>query len=384
MANLIQFQTSKPLTLGVEVELQLVDPESFDLSPAAVQILNGEEGNEIKAELFQSMLEVNTPICVNAFEVQSCLLATLKRVLIKSDKAGVRVCSAGTHPFADYRERLLYPDKRYTELLERKQWIARRLQIFGLHVHVGMRDGDHAIQMNNALLHYLPVLLALSASSPYCEGEDTMLASSRTTFFESSPVAGHPCLVNNWEEFVDLVAKMRNAGAISSLKDVWWDIRPSPSFGTLEIRICDSPPTLSEICSLTALIHALCIYIDQQISAGRRFAPPPLWILRENKWRAARHGREAKIILTEDGLTQEISELMGLLIDELAPIIQQQGYEYFLAPYKNLSGKDAPYVRQKAVYQRSHGDLRAVVRSLSEEFERDIAKMRLSPVRRAL
>lgn len=384
MPNSIQFRESIPLTLGVELELQLIDPETYDLIPAALPILKAIGSAQVKAELFQSMLEVNTPICANAFEVQSTLLSTLKSVLSEADQLGVLVCSAGTHPYADYRERLLYPDERYTKLFERKQWIARRLQIFGLHVHVGMRNGDHAIQMNNALLHYLPLLLSISASSPFCEGEDTMLASSRTTFFESSPVAGHPCLVNDWDDFCEVVTSMRNAGAIGSLKDVWWDIRPSPDFGTIEIRICDSPPTLSEICSLTALIHSLCIYIDKQILSGRRFAPPPLWILRENKWRAARYGREASLIVNAAGESLAADQMLRSLIEELKLIITEQSYDYLLQPYKNLEKREAPYERQRRIYATSHGDLTSVVKDLVREFERDILKMRLFPGRRVI
>jgi carboxylate-amine ligase len=354
----------------VEVEIQLLDENTFDLKPSSLAILPSFDGNpRVKAELFQSMLEINTGICRNAHEVHLDLSGTFSEVQDRCRALGIRIASAGTHPFARYHDRVLFPASRYKDLIQRNQWIARRLMIFGLHVHVGMRSGEHAIQMNNALLHYLPMFLSLSASSPYWHGEDTELASSRITFFEALPTGGHPCHFSNWEEYERLYQRLVRSKSITSPKDIWWDVRPSPEYGTLEIRICDGSPTLSETVSLTALIHSLAAYIDRQLEEGRRFRPPPDWILRENKWRAARHGVNASFILNEEGLTASMTSMLDDLLRELAPVVDEFGYQSHLLLLRELVERGPSYCRQRRVAQMSDGNLLTVVGHLAEEFE---------------
>jgi carboxylate-amine ligase len=364
------FAPSEPLTLGVEVEIQILDEQTLDLKPMSPTILNEFQGDKskLKAELFQSMLEINTGICRDAHDVRRDLAATTEEVKTLCERLGLRIASSGTHPFANYSKRIIYPAERYRELIDRNQWIARRLVIFGLHVHIGMRDGDHAILMNNALLHYLPLLLALSASSPFWHGEDTELASSRITFFEALPTGGHPCAVSSWEDFLRIYNNLLKSGAIRSPKDIWWDIRPSPSFGTLEIRICDGPATLAETTALTALIHALAIHIDKQIADGRRFLPPPDWILRENKWRASRHGLEASQIVTGEGDTQSLRDVLATLFQELNPIADECGYLTHFRFLESLFERGASYERQRRIARETNGDLLKVVDLNCREF----------------
>ena len=368
----LTFNSNKTISIGVEVELQLVDPSTGDLIPVGKQVLEGVTGEasaRVKSEIFQSMLEIDTPICADAHEAGASLRSSLAAVAKVANENGVQVMMAGTHPFAKYTERLLTPEGRYFSLVDRNQWISRRLQIFGLHVHLGMRDGDHAIAMNNALCHYLPILLALSASSPYWHSEDTGLASSRITFFEAIPTGGHPYLLRNWAEFEDLVHKLTVSRSIISLKDLWWDIRPSVGYGTIEIRIADCPPTIREVEAIVALLHMLAEFIDAEILSGRKFAPPPEWILRENKWRASRHGVNADLIVNAEGLSVPFPEVWRDLCKSLSPQITRFGYQRQTEFLQMLIQRGPSYQRQR---RHASSDLRDVVKHLIRENKNDL------------
>lgn len=373
MSELVFVPGQEPLTIGAEIELQLLGRESLDLVGASPDILKRMKGStKVHAELFRSMLEINSGICKDVHELGRDLRASAEDVRAVARDLGVRLAAAGTHPFALYNERRIFPAERYRDLIDRNQWIARRLMIFGLHVHVGMRDGEHAIRMNNALLHYLPLLLALSASSPYWHGEDTELASSRITFFEAMPTGGHPCFVQSWTEFEELYARLRKTEAVRSMKDIWWDVRPSPGYGTLEVRICDGLPTVRETLAVAALIHALTHFIDDQLVAGRTFAPPPPWIYRENKWRASRHGIEAMLIINPEGDIGPCREILEHLFETLAPKVAQLGYEAQIQDLRTGLAKGLSYQRQRRIADaHPEAPMPAVAAALADEFESD-------------
>lgn len=368
----LEFSKNPKLSLGVEIELQLIDPITGNLKPVGAYILKELRGDDyathIKSELFQSMLEIDTPICQNAFEVGESLRHSLDLVRKVAFQNDAQIMMAGTHPFAHYAERQLTPDGRYFSLVDRNKWIARRLQIFGLHVHVGMRDGEHAIAMNNALCHYLPILLALSASSPYWHRDDTGLASCRITFFESIPTGGHPYLLNSWKEFEELVERLIYSQSITSLKDLWWDIRPNIEYGTIEVRIADCPPTIKEVEAIVALVHTLAVFIDSEISGGRRFSPPPEWILRENKWRASRHGVQCDLITDLKGTSVPFLNAWNELRSSSETKWKQLGYEPFISFLDCLIEKGPSYQRQRL---HSDGGIDAVIRHLVRENAND-------------
>lgn len=358
------------MSVGVELELQLLDPETLDLTPVAPRLLERLAGEKrVKPEIFQSMLEVNTGICANAAEVRRDLSATLARLREVCRAEGVLLASAGSHPFAVHRERLLYPAERYVELVDRNRWIARRLMIFGLHVHLGMRDGPRAWQVLNGLLYYLPHLLACSASSPFWQGNDTGLASSRITIFEALPTAGHPCTFADWASFERFYDALVASRAVRSIKDIWWDIRPHPDYGTVEIRICDEPPTLRETTALVALAHALAAWLDSRAEEGETFAPPPDWMIRENKWRASRWGLDADFVVDEAGRTEPARRCIDRLVAELMPVAQRQGGASELAAVEGMLSRPS-YVRQREVLELE-GNLAAVARAIAAEFESD-------------
>ena len=369
----LQFNHSPTMTLGVELELQLLDWRTFDLCPAAPRILEkvGGESARIKPEIFQSMIEINTGICRNIAEVRRDLSGSLAQLRVACDALGVELASGGSHPFADYATRLLYPSDRYRYLIERNQWLARRLLIFGLHVHVGMRDGNHAIAMMNAIGPYLGHVLALSASSPFWFGEETGLASTRVTIFESVPTAGTPPTFSDWAAFEAFYDKMIASRSITSMKDLWWDVRPSPSFGTLEIRICDGPQTLGEILALVSLLQVLLEHFDDRYRAGESFPPPPSWLLRENKWRAARHGVDADILVDFAATARPLRSELDRLLAELLATSTRCGCAVELATIVHMLEKGCGYERQRALYKESRS-LGAVASLLVNELRHDL------------
>jgi len=365
---MIEFKTNGHLTLGVEIEVQLLDPETYDLKPVAYDLFALTEGNDrIKPEIFQSMAEVTTGICKDVHEAESDLRGSFSILKEAAHRVGARIATTGTHPFARYNERKLFSLERYEQLIDRNQWIARRLMIFGLHVHIGMRDGDTAIRFNNFFLHFVPHLLALTSSSPFWQGEDTGLASSRATIFESCPTAGHPCRLNNWEEFSDLCKNLIRARAIASHKDLWWDIRPSPDFGTIEIRVCDGLATLDETMAIVAFVHLLAHWYELHADYDKEHPAPYMWMMRENKWRAARYGLTADIIVDNDHEPIPLKEDIESWLIELEPLAKIQGYGPYLHKLRSMMRGGTSAERQRRVFEAT-GSLREVAKHNADEF----------------
>ena len=278
----IEFNSSPGPSLGVEVELELVDRQTGELVSAATDILTelGEghpkdEHPKAKHELFECTIEIITGICGTVAEARADLSETLAEVRAAADRRGLDLMCSGTHPYSKWEDQEVSEDPRYHQLLEEMEWTAQRLQIFGVHFHVGVRHGERVVAIANALAGYIPHLLALSASSPYWEGRDTGLASSRSKVFEGLPTAGLPEQLDDWAEFEHFMETLVSAGAITTIREVWWDIRPHPDFGTVELRMCDGIPTLREVAALAALSQCLVTWLDQR-SDGGRGAPAPV------------------------------------------------------------------------------------------------------------
>jgi carboxylate-amine ligase len=274
---------------------------------------------------------------------------------------------AGTHPFTDWQSQLISPKERYLQLVERMQWLARRLQIFGVHVHVGVRSPEKVIPIVNALCQYVPHFLALSASSPFWVGCDTGLASSRTKVFESMPTAGLPYQLSGWDEFETYMETLISTNSIESVREVWWDVRPHPGFGTVELRICDGLPTLDEIGAVAALSQCLVEQFDSQLDRGYTLPTPASWILRENKWRAARYGLDADIVVDEKGTVRPVRQAILDLVEDLTPTAKRLGCAAELADVERVLAVGASYQRQRAVAAADGGSLQAVVDSLLAE-----------------
>lgn len=363
-------RNSEILTLGVEMEIQLLDNETLKLKPIAPEILDELKNDKIIKEMFRSTLEVITGISRNVQEVHDDLYKSLLLVKLAGHSKQVCFAGTGTHPMADYNNRILSATERYHELLDRNQWLIRRMAVYGLHVHIGMAGGDECIRFNNFFLYFIPHLIALSASSPFWKCLDTGLSASRPTVYEAHPTSGIPYLVNNWDEFNNLYQKLVNTGSIESVKDIWWDLRPSPALGTLEIRICDGPATMLELESIVAWIHLLSHWFQDN---GDKFflkntMLPQQWILRENKWRTIRHGTSANLIDHKTLETYKLSDRIMHWLELLDPYIEKLGYQKYASCVKDILQKGNSSERQRRVMAR-HNDIRQVVEFNIKEFE---------------
>lgn len=370
----IPFTSSPRSSLGVEWELELVDTGTRQLRSAASDLLGelsapygGEEHPKAKHELLESCVEVITGICQTVAEAEADLAATVAEVAEAAERRGLSLMCSGTHPISDWADQTISPNPRYTALIERCQWMARQLQIFGVHVHVGIRAPEKAIPIVNALTGYIPHFLALSASSPYWIGTDTGLASSRSKVFEGLPTAGLPYQLTGWDQFEAFMETLISAKTIESIREVWWDIRPHPGFGTVELRICDGLPTLHEIGMVAALSQCLVETFNTQLDRGYTLPTPKGWVLRENKWRAARYGLEADVILDDAGGTVPVRDALEELVADLGPVSERLGCAEELGRVRGVLAGGASYQRQRAVAAAHGGDLTAVVDALIEE-----------------
>ena len=242
------------------------------------------------------------------------LQQTLAFVQKAGDELGVDLYCAGTHPFAQWSSQLLTPGHRYEELIARTQWWGRQMLIWGVHVHVGVRRREHVLPIISPLLNQFPHLQALSASSPIWAGTDTGYASNRAMMFQQLPTAGLPFQFERWEEFEAFVHDQKKTGVIDHINEIRWDIRPSPHLGTVEVRVCDGIPTVRELRSIVALIHCLVVDLEERLEAGEALPTMPPWHVQENKWRAARYGLDAEIILdaecNERLVTDDLDDLL--------------------------------------------------------------------------
>lgn len=373
----IQFNASERSSLGVEVELEIVDRQTRELASAASSILDevgaghpGGEHPKAKHELFECTVEIITGICATVAEARDDLQRTLKEVSGPAERRGLGLLCSGTHPFSDWHDQQVSPDPRYHRLVDEMQWLARRMQIFGVHFHVGVRSAEKSIAIANALTAYIPHFLALSASSPYWHGRDTGLASSRSKVFENLPTAGLPYRMDGWREFEEFMGTLVNANAITSIREVWWDIRPHPDFGTVELRICDGIPTLGEVAGLAALAQSLVEWLDGRFDAGQALPVPREWTVRVNKWRAARYGVDAEIIGDDQGTSVPLRQAVRLLVEELSPVAARLGCLDELQSNLRLLDTGPSYLRQRRVLAAG-GSYLDVVDSLVREMETD-------------
>jgi carboxylate-amine ligase len=373
----IPFTSSPRSSLGVEWELELVSRESRELTSGASDILGelkggAEEHPKAKHELLESCIEVITGVCTTVGEAEADLRETVAEVSAAAAKRDLSVMCSGTHPFTDWATQDISPNPRYAKLIEDMQWLARRLQIFGVHVHVGVRSPEKAIPIVNALTAYVPHLLSLSASSPYWVGTDTGLASARSKVFEGLPTAGLPYQLSGWDDFERFMETLISASTISTVREVWWDVRPHPNFGTVELRICDGLPTLYEIGCVAAMSQCLVEMLNSQIDKGYTLPMPKSWTVRENKWRAARYGVDAQVILDEQGATGPLRVAIEELVDELMPYAERLGCTEELARARKILEVGPSYQRQRAAAAAADGNLKAVVDLLVEEMRDEV------------
>ncbi|MGI8695697.1 MAG: glutamate--cysteine ligase [Mycobacteriales bacterium] len=371
----IDFTPSERASLGVEWELELVDKATRQLSSGSTRIFDAitppglDEHPKAKHELLQSCVEVITGVSGTVREACADLAGTVREVMGAAEPLGLGVMCSGTHPLTDWTTQQVTDSPRYAALIERTQWLARQLQIFGVYVHVGVRSPDKAIPIVNALLAYIPHFLALSASSPYWIGSDTGLASYRSKVFEALPTAGLPYQLSGWDEFERYMDVLISTSTIETIREVWWDIRPHPTFGTVELRICDGISRLDEIAAVAAIAQCLVHRFDTEIDRGYTLPTPRAWIVRENKWRAARYGLDARIVVDSTGSVVSVRDSIADLVEDLAPTARRLDCEDELRSALSILRNGASYERQRRVAADHGGDLAAVVDALQRDME---------------
>ena len=361
------FKSAGFLTLGAEVEAQLLDAETLNLKPFAKEILQKTSDDKIKKEFFLSTIEANTAKQQNVHDINKDLEESLNKISLAAEQSNTKVATTGCHPFSKYSDCIIYPSERYSELIDRNQWMTRRMTVYGLHIHLGMKSGDECINYINFFLRFIPHLIALSASSPYWQGDDTGLASCRPTTYEALPTAGLPYRFNSWAEFEHLYNSLKSYKSLNSINDLWWDIRPSPKFGTLEIRICDGVATLSETAAIIAFVHLLAHWFSDNSDWMTSLSRTDHWILRENKWRAIRHGLEAEIITNPLSPSKLLRDEIIEWVNKLKPYAVKLGYETYLYDIVKICTHGNSSTRQRKVFERT-GSLIEVVKYNIAEF----------------
>jgi glutamate---cysteine ligase / carboxylate-amine ligase len=364
-------------TLGIEEEYQTVDPETRDLrSHIHAEII--EKGKlvlqeRVKAEMHQSVVEVGTSVCANIKDAKVELKKLRRNMIRLSRENGLRLASAGTHPFADWRVQEVYPDDRYKNIVEDMQLVARANLIFGLHVHVGIEDRETAIHMMNHARYFVPHLLALSTNSPFWLGMNTGLHSYRCKVFDKFPRTNMPDFFPSWGEYDNYIKLLIKTNSIDNAKKIWWDIRPHPFFNTIEFRVCDIPMRVDETIALAALIQATVVKLYKLHESNQGFRLYRRSLLMENKWRAARYGINGKLIdfgkQTEVPERELIEEYLAFVDDVVDELGSREEVEYIRTIMKTGTGAD----RQLQVYQDT-GDMKAVMDYIIEETEVGVGK----------
>ena len=322
MPNLTFTHNDAP-TIGVELELQIVDADTYALSNSIEKILAKipeSLSGQVKPELMQCYLEINTGICKTVRDAGNDLRGKLEDLEQVTDPLGLKLFWAATHPFSSWREQQITVNDRYFRLVELMQDVARRLVTFGLHIHIGVDTGDKAIMICDRMLRHLPLLLALSSNSPFWEGRNTGLCSNRSKIMEGLPTAGLPRQMRNWSEYVWLINHLVDTGFINTIREIWWDIRPHHTFGTVEIRVCDMPARLDHVLAITALVQCLVQAISYEIEEGTFQSEYHPMMVEQNKWRATRFGADARLVDSSDSYKQHsVQEMTDKLIELLLP-----------------------------------------------------------------
>ena len=377
----IDFASSRQSTLGVEWELALVDAETGELASVAKEVLRGvaakhpelnedDEHPHIKQELLLNTVELVTGICNTVAEAKADLSSSLAAVRDVTDPMGVEIFCAGSHPFSPPQLQPVTDKERYAKLIDRTQWWGRQMVIYGVHVHVGLDSRDKVLPVLDGLVNYFPQFQALSASSPFWGGEDTGYASQRALMFQQLPTAGLPFQFASWEDFESYAQDMFTTGVIDSLSEIRWDIRPVPHFGTIEMRICDGLASLEEVGAIAALTQCLVDEFSTTLDNGGTIPTMPPWHVQENKWRAARYGLDAIIILDAAGNEQLVTDHIRETVARLEPVAVKLGCTAELADVLKIIDRGSGYQRQRRVAAEHGGDLRAVVLDLVQQMRK--------------
>ncbi len=356
-------------TVGVEEEFQIIDPATWELRSHVSQLIASGAptlGDQIKQEMHQSIVEVGTRVCGDISELRHEIIRIRGELAYAAERVGLTVAAAGTHPFAEWTEQLISPGERYENIVHELQQLARSLLIFGLHVHVGMPDKQTTIDIMNAARYFLPHLLALSTSSPFWAGRDTGLKSYRTAIFRRFPRTGVPDHFGSWGEYEGYINLLVDLHSIDNGKKIWWDLRPHPTFGTLEFRVCDVPTRADETICLAALMQAIIVKLHKLYTKNMGFRLYRRTLIEENKWRASRWGIDGDLIdfgkraeVPMRALALELLEFVDDVVDELG---SREEVSYIHTILRDGTSAD----RQLRVFRETNS-LQAVVQHVVQE-----------------
>jgi len=370
-------------TIGVEEEFQIIDPETCELRSHVMQLVSAASPDileQVKGEMHQSIVETGTRICDSVGDLRVEMHRTRGELVAAAERAGLQVAASGTHPFSSWIDQVISPGERYQNIVEELQQLARSLLIFGMHVHVAMPDKQTTIDMMNMVRYFLPHLLALSTSSPFWMGRNTGLKSFRTTVFRRFPRTGVPEQFESWsayENFINLLVKLN---CIDNGKKIWWDVRPHPTFGTLEFRMCDVTTKVEEAVAIAALTQAIIVKLHRLYTSNMSFRLYRRALIEENKWRAARYGIEGKLIDFGKEAEVPMRELAAELLEFVDDVIDDLGSRSAVEYVHTILNEGTSAERQLRVYEQT-GDLKAVVRHLVDETRGGVTQPRISSAR---
>lgn len=347
-------------TIGLEEELMIVDGENYDLVNAIESLLEEASEGEIKPELMESVLEIATKPCADTTEAGQQLRSLRHQVATTAAAKGLRIGSAGTHPFAMWEDQRIVARPRYRDLISALRFVARQELIFGLHVHVGIDDPEKAIHVANGIRVHVPVLLALSANSPFWRADATGLMSTRMPIFRAFPRVGIPPAYRDWDHYCREIDFMVRSGAMEDYTYLWYDVRPHPRLGTVEIRACDAQTRVEHTMALAALIQAMVKELCEHFETGEQLSDYPWQMLDENKWLAARHGLEGELVDLPSSDRVGARQLARRLVDRLREHAQDLGGDRDLEGIEDLLVRGNGAARQVVVYEANH-DLREVM-----------------------
>ncbi|MEC4719068.1 YbdK family carboxylate-amine ligase [Noviherbaspirillum sp. CPCC 100848] len=368
------FGVSKPLTLGVELELQLVSLSDFDLvdaSPDMLALLARRKfpGNVVP-EITESMIEISTDVHTNHAELLAQLREIRDTLVRAGDMLNVGVCGGGTHPFQNWSERKIFSKPRFKEVSTLYGYLAKQFTIFGQHVHIGCSSGDVALRLLHSLNRYVPHFIALSASSPYVQGRDTLFNSARLNSVFAFPLSGRAPFLLTWEEFqTEYFAKMESTGIVKSMKDFYWDIRPKPEFGTIELRVCDTPLTVERAAALACYLQALCCYLLEGMEAAPR--EEDYLVYNYNRFQACRFGLDGTVVHPQTHEAKTLREDIAATLDRIEPFAAALGSQQALDHIRQTAqaGSDASYLRdRRAQFGSTEGMVNEAVRRFREDF----------------
>jgi carboxylate-amine ligase len=368
------FGAGEPYTLGVEEEYMLLDGDTLDLVQHVETVLAAAAGHELEPrvnpELMQSVLEIATPVCQTAADVDTELRKLRAYVTGLARDRGMRVGSAGTHPFSLFERQRITARDRYHHLVDQLQYVARRELIFGLHIHVAVDDAEQAVQIVNGLLAHLSQLLALSANSPFWRGEPTGLASSRQMVFAAFPRSGPPPRFRDYADYAEVVGQLEKTGCIADYTHIWWDIRLHPRFGTVEIRVCDAVTRLEDAVALAAFCQSLVKLYSERYAVGAEIPSYHRILTTENKWLAARYGLEAPVMDLATGRRNRVpvAQLVRRTLRDLEPHARELGCDRELEGIAEILVKGNGSDRQRRIWNANR-DIVEVVREIANATE---------------